>query len=178
MSGARLDAYYTPEWMVRILLDRLPIRGSVLEPCVGDGAIARHLQDIARVRTNDIDPAVESDFRLDARRPELWERGPWDWVITNPPFSYAEQIIPQAFEATEYGVAALLRLSWLEPTQGRRNFLAEHPPTQLIVMPRHKFDRASAGQDSVTTAWFVWEHGVYTHRIEVVPRKVPQEALL
>ena len=39
------DFYQTPAWATRALLARhTPITGVILEPCVGDGSIARELQ--------------------------------------------------------------------------------------------------------------------------------------
>jgi hypothetical protein len=50
----------------------------------------------------------------------------------------------------------LLRLSWLEPTANRKEFLAYYPPDLLIVLPRTRYNPNSRSVDSVTTAWMVW----------------------
>jgi len=65
--------------------------------------------------------------------------------------------IAHAFMLEDGGLAFLLRLSWLEPTAARQDFLNQYPPKRLIVLPRHDF-RGSGQTDSVTSAWMVWGH--------------------
>lgn len=157
------DFYATPAWMTRALLDRLPALNTyrVLEPCVGNGAILRELPEDADVVTNDIVPRdpILPDFLLDARQSASWlafrKTGLLEVVITNPPFDVAFDIATRAFTAATRGLALLLRLSWLEPTEERSQWLQEHPPTRLIVLPRHDF-RGNGSTDSVTSAWMLW----------------------
>lgn len=172
------DFYETPTWMT-LALARREMIGSVLEPCVGNSAILKALQlrwrEIAdaplEMHRNDVDPSREAEWHLDATRPATWRtfeelRPRPFWVVTNPPFNLADQIVPLAVEFT-WAVAMLLRLSWLEPTAARAPFLTEHPPTRLIVMPRHDF-RGNGSTDSVTSAWFIWSGG--KSGVEVVTR--------
>jgi len=49
-----------------------------------------------------------------------------------------------------------LRLSYLEPCQNRAQWLADHPLTKLIVLPRISFN-GSGKTDSCTTAWMIWD---------------------
>lgn len=158
------DFYATPAWMTRALLRRRAIQdwgGRHVEPCVGDGAILGQLGNRLDVLTNDIVPRgdVVPEFLLDARRPDTWamfaRTGRLDVVVTNPPFDVAFDIVQHALTFAGIGVALLLRLSWLEPTGDRGPWLAEHPPTRLIVMPRHDF-RGNGKTDSVTSAWMLW----------------------
>lgn len=162
----RVDDFYpTPPWMTRALLKRLPnlkpLR--ILEPCAGDGAIVRQLTS-AHVVMNDIveRPPVTPDFLLDATKRDSWTAfrrfSSFDLVITNPPFEVAFDIVQHAVEFAGRGVALLLRLTFLEPTDQRGPWLHEHPPERLIVMPRHDF-RGNGSTDSVTSAWMVWSKG-------------------
>ena len=174
VPGARraFDFYPTPFWMTRALIRRLPwLRDvSVLEPCSGNGAITRELELAgARVVTNDYDPARQAMTHLDAGDPFSWKLRSWraDWVITNPPFNEADRIVPLAFEHARRGVAMLLRASWLEPTKKRAAFLKAHPPRRLIILPRYSFLR-NGSSDSVTSAWFVWDHRLHWGGVEVV----------
>lgn len=156
------DFYPTPAWMTRALVKRLPdLRHQrILEPCSGDGAIVRELTS-PHVVMNDIierSPLLP-DFLLDATQRDSWTHfqrfEPFDLTITNPPFELAFPIAQHALEFSRRGVILLLRLSWLEPTDERGPWLAEHPPDRLIVMPRHDF-RGNGSTDSVTSAWMVW----------------------
>ena len=154
------DFYPTPEWATRELLKRLPvISGVVMEPCVGVGDMARVLVDapgVANVLTNDVDTSRPAMSHADATDGFWWRRQVCDWVVTNPPFCDADRIIPLAVKHAGRGVAALLRLTFLEPCEGRGAWLAEHPPTDLIVLPRISFT-GDGNTDSVTCAWMVWD---------------------
>jgi hypothetical protein len=160
MARIDLDAYMTPPHYVGALLATVSIFGRVYEPCVGDGAIAgplSKLPSVRSVRANDIDKRLVGCTHNDAREPFLFDEM-FDWVITNPPFSDELPILENAIDAAP-NVAFLARLSFLEPTEDREYFLNTHPPTQVIVLPRHSFrknDKGEKATDSVTCAWLVW----------------------
>lgn len=189
MSRVEFDYYPTPRWMTDLLLDRLelwapaldrPLR--ILEPCAGQGNIVHAICDRypgSDVYSNDLDPRHDTFSHEDATRPEFWGRFgtvPPHWIITNPPFSAAMDILRHALEFAEVGVAMLLRLSFAEPTEDRGQWLAAHPITRLYVLPRYSF-RQNGSTDSVTSAWFVWSR-MDTPAIEVIPGRAPQAVLL
>jgi hypothetical protein len=174
-TGTRqaFDLYETPDWMTAALLRHHPIAGTVLEPCAGDGAIVRVLEPraaIAAVLTNDIDPRHAATFHHDACGAQFWADPALtniDWVVTNPPFTVAIHVLEHAVRCARVGVAMLLRKTFLEPT-GKRGapkpadrgpWLAAHPPTHVIGLPRHKFRRDAAGTDSVSADWMIWRRG-------------------
>ena len=171
MSRRAFDFYPTPEWATRVLLKHVGVFGTIYEPCVGAGDIARVI-DAAQLThylvTNDIDASRAATMHHDARTREAWQK-PCDWVVSNPPFSDAMAITRLAHEHAKWGVAMLLRLSFLEPTEDRGQWLADHPPSKLIVMPRISFT-GDGKTDSVTTAWLVWQHGAKEQRVIVVPK--------
>lgn len=161
------DFYRTPAWMTWALLRRRPIAnwgGRIVEPCSGDGAIVRQLPTSVDVLTNDIvaRPPHLPEFLLDARKPATWQAfgrtGRLDVVVTNVPFDEAFDIVPLALEAAGIGVALLLRITWVEPTDDRGDWLAAHPPTRTIVLPRWNFRSrdGKGGTDSAPPAWFLW----------------------
>jgi hypothetical protein len=169
MPRRPLDQYETPPHYVEPLLQLIgPLDGlRVYEPCVGRGHISRYLTAAQELRTNDIDPACEADTHYDARLWEAWheEAEPWDWTITNPPFSDELLIVNRAIESSK-NVAFLARLSFLEPTRSRAIFWDVYPPSQLIVLPRYSFrlnDEGKRQTDNVTCIWIVWR---YEHRVE------------
>lgn len=157
------DFYATPAYQTRALLRRLRLRPGmrIFEPCCGDGAIVRELPSSVTVITNDIveRPPLLPDFLSDARRAASWDAfaacGRFDLVITNPPFNVAFEIAQQALARCSK-LILLLRLSWLEPTDDRGEWLAAHPPSGLIVLPRYDY-RGNGSTDSVTSAWVIWE---------------------
>lgn len=171
------DFYPTPGWATEVLMENLPdeIRADkstvIYEPCSGKGDISNILkQKYSIVLTNDIDPDMPSDGHLDATQDKAWTLRV-DWTITNPPFNQAYQIITKAVRNSRCGVAALLRLSFLEPTLERGPWLAQNPPDKLIVMPRISFT-GDGKTDSVTTAWMIWlkKYPKY-EKIVVVPKE-------
>lgn len=165
MGRRLLDSYPTPGQLTRALLARVSIGGVVLEPCAGAGQIVEVLQaspDVRGVLVNDID----LDFGrggYDAADPssDLWKTvgGSVDWVVTNPPFNQAMPILENAWDAALEGVALLLRLSFLEPTNGRGAWLEAHAGylSDLIIFgsPRPSFT-GDGRTDSATVAWMVW----------------------
>lgn len=189
------DYYPTPAWQTDVLMreglartlrddyDQAPV---LLEPCVGEGHIIRAVNEWvpdARWSTNDLDPRHEADSHMDAGRDAFWGRPGLaksrpGWVISNPPFSDAVRIIPRAYEAAKVGIAMLLRVTWLEPCEDRKVWLASHPPTWQLVMERYSY-RQNGSQDSATAAWFVWvkDPNAGPQRIVVVPGRGVQPAL-
>lgn len=163
------DAYYTPEKLVQSLLNNpffqnLNISGSILEPCCGDGAIASPLREYLEqmgceytLETNDIEkdkgdyckPVIEL----------LKEEKEWDWIISNPPFNQAHEILPKCFEKSRKGMIMLLRISYLEPCKNRRDWLRENKPCLLLFTKRVSF--TGKGSDSATTAWIGWSKDKY-----------------
>jgi hypothetical protein len=158
------DFYETPPWQTRALLHHQPIYGSILEPCVGDGSIARVLRQGMTI-TNDIDPARPAHYHFSAADPKLYEAigrdyGSVDWVITNPPYAMplCRDIVALAVQHATIGVAMLLRISFREPTakiNPRGPFLVANPPHRLLTLPRHSYI-GNGKSDSATTEWVVW----------------------
>jgi hypothetical protein len=164
-DGARdaLDFYETPRWATASLLRHVPalVGATVLEPCAGRNAIAAVLREAdCVVETNDLDPRHPTTWHWDARDPAPWETlrqlgVRFDWVVTNPPFTAAFDVLRHAWAAADVGVALLLRKTFLEPTEGRGAWLAAHPPARLVGLPRHPF--RGDGTDMVSCDWCVWQ---------------------
>jgi hypothetical protein len=156
------DYYETAPWMTESLLRHHPIGGTVLEPCAGDGAIARVLcRHGLTVVTNDIDDRHPTTLHLDALGAELWAHhnvaGAVDWVVTNPTFVDAFPILCRSWQLARVGVAFLLRKTFLEPTKDRGPWLNAHPPARMIGLPRHNF--RGKGSDSCAADWYLWLRG-------------------
>lgn len=163
MARREKDRYLTPDWAVKVLLDREPgIRGGLLlDPSSGDGRMAAALAARFRaVHTNDIDPVAPATTHKDATAGTSWidpHGNHWpqpSWVVTNPPFVHSSRIAWLALQHATRGVALLLRCTWLEPCRDRQ-WLAELPPTRLIILPRISF--TGTGSDSAGAWWMIWE---------------------
>ena len=165
------DFYPTPAVLTLALIKEMGWNAGnykmFYEPCNGRGDISKMLETVSHasnVYTADIDPTLPGFATrhrvVDARKgwsdflPEMI-----NWVVTNPPFNCAYEILENIVnhrDNIKEGFAFLLRLSFLEPTVDRANFLSVVPPTKLIVLPRVSFT-GDGKTDSVTCAWMVWE---------------------
>lgn len=171
------DYYPTPEGAARVLRTRMGWNDNLryAEPCVGDGALVRGL-GVKPQWSNDIDPAWQATYHFDAADSPLPAAG---WIITNPPFSRAYEILTNSWSRADAGVAFLLRLSFLEPTNKRQEFLCIHPPDKLLVLPRLSFT-GDGKTDSVTCAWVIWDHyerRVWPTSIQVVSKEELNEQM-
>lgn len=149
------DFYPTPEAAVIALLQSdvgALIRGQIMEPCVGDGALLPRLRDRATdIQTADIDPAHNPQYLADAKTLKFSA----NWVVTNPPFNQALPILKNCLNQADTGVAMLLRVTFLEPTLDRGPFWQKHPPAKILHLPRISFT-GDGNNDSAHAAWFVW----------------------
>lgn len=156
------DFYPTPWQITEALLNRVDVFGAVLEPCAGNGAISDLLEERDGVDVWATDLTYRQLVPRDATTQKFWDHwGKHDWVITNPPFNCAAEILAHAWKHSTVGCAFLLRLSFLEPTNQRADqlkALADSMTHLIPVSPRPKFRRDKSGSDSVTCAWFVWDH--------------------
>lgn len=156
------DAYYTHRPLIKALLDHVPIKGVVCEPCAGEGHITKTLY---LANPDLIVRGFDLTAGWDATEPRNWANiehqwGTVDWTVTNPPYRQpdCQKIIDNAWMHSKVGIAMLLRLSYLEPCNGRAKFLQNIPLSHLLVFnPRPQFRTDTSGTDSCTVAWFVWQ---------------------
>lgn len=172
-----LDRYYTPSWCALALIERVPELARPGARCVEPFAgrplqLARALQAAGHsVHTCDLDASAPVDWQGDAIGRD-WTGHTYDAVVTNPPFSLALEAARSQLHLAPL-VAYLLRLSWLEPTEDRGEWLAAHWPDQMIILPRPKYLGAGGGvtSDSVTSAWLIWRATpVFCGRASLVTR--------
>jgi hypothetical protein len=81
------DFYPTPYEAVVPLLAHLSPRMPFVEPCAGDGALARHLESAGHrcVWASDIEPRADGIYTMDAL--SAWDYFASRTIITNPPWS-------------------------------------------------------------------------------------------
>jgi len=164
MKRYDFDRYDSPHWFITHLPNYIKLKGIVGEPCKGSGNISNLLPYFDRVRyhwTNDLDPSVDADFNLDAANPKSWEQLPEaDWIITNPPFNAALPILKNSLNHARLGVVFFLRLSFVEPTEERGQWLFENPRNLDLIYSRFKFRKDKNGRDwasdSVPMMAMIW----------------------
>lgn len=176
MSRRPLDKYDTPHatLLVAALVELLgsSLRGTVIEPCAGDGNMARAIEDLTGLDVIEKDILDPFPDHWDATDYLAWgnasgTQGGADWVITNPPFDKALPILENAFDFSEVGVAMLLPITWNEPCENRRDWLLNHADNLRYIMPvspRPHFRKGEINpktgkkykEDPRTVCWYVW----------------------
>lgn len=164
------DFYETPARLTEELLKQIDISGTILEPCTGKGAIESVLTCLPESNVIGTDLNIDAcGMPTNATTKKYWKK--WqkhfneeypdsglNWVVTNPPFNQAHLILPLAFEHCNHGVAFLLRSSYSEPCDNRREWLKKHADNfycRIDINPRPQF-RKEKGSDLATCTWFVW----------------------
>ncbi|GMA64734.1 DNA methyltransferase [Alicyclobacillus fastidiosus] len=156
------DSYPTPSWCTEAIVREIVWTSDsrVLEPCCGDGAISRvieHVQWVSHIEWCEIQMGrdfLEYDF--------FGER--FDFVITNPPFSLAQEFVEKSLTLANC-VIMLLRLNFLASGK-RKEFWEKHPPTAIHVLTKRPSFTGN-GTDATDYAWFVWDttgrqkHGMF-----------------
>jgi len=166
-----LDVYDTPEDAVLPILNEIAMwrHGSnlkrlhmketaILEPCAGSGAILSLLRDRNHAAIGwDIAPQAEGVCAVDFLAIDLPPC--FDLIITNPPFSKAQEIIDKARSLLlPDGMAVmLLRLAYLE-SQTRAEWWKAWMPERIYVLSKRP-SFTGKGTDSAAYAWFVWRNG-------------------
>jgi len=144
------DSYKTPNEAIEPLWKRLfiDLSAEAFEPCLGDGNIARSIP-CNNVMYCELSEGV--DYLSGKTLPAV------DLVVTNPPFSLAQEFLSVSFTHCRGVVAYLLRLNYLG-SQKRKDWWQGKTPTHLYVLSeRPSFNWDGRGTDATEYAWFVWD---------------------
>ncbi|MEY2653737.1 MAG: Sphingobium phage Lacusarx [Pseudomonadota bacterium] len=151
-----LDLYETPAWCTRTLLDHLAFQ-RVWEPACGLGAISKVLEaegiDVASTDVVDRGYGSELDFLVDGHETSRD-------IITNPPYSLADDFVRQALKLTERhqaGVAMLMRHEW-DAGVTRDDLLVPGSRYwgKLVLTDRPRWFADSSGRPRHAYAWYIW----------------------
>ena len=144
------DFYATPEAAFKPLLPYLPVYRRFYEPACGDGRLVRWLRDSGRECDGaDLEPQ-DPAFPI---RDFLKDTTPREFVITNPPFSIAEEFLKHALEFSPE-VLFLLRLNFLGSVR-RHELLNRQPPAAMFVLSKRP-SFTGRGTDACEYAWIYW----------------------
>jgi hypothetical protein len=160
------DNYPTPAWCVDRLLEVWnPGGGRWLEPAAGDGAIIRAVNarrhdvewDAVEIRELCCEPlkGLVGEGRItidDFIRPGCWYREAPDVIITNPPYSRAQEFAEKSLSLARH-TAMLLRINYLA-SETRNAFMRCHTPDVYLLPHRPSFVKGKT--DSCEYAWLVW----------------------
>lgn len=153
------DFYPTPKSAILSIKNKLnlPI-GNWLEPAYGDGAIVSCFPNM-NWTTIDINGKAQITSSYLDWKPDKH----YDVIITNPPFSLAQEFVEKALiEGTH--VVMLLKLSFLE-SQKREALHFLNPPSVFALTHRLKDENGKS--DNAAYGWFYWGPMFYRH-LEVI----------
>ena len=173
------DYYATNPEAVEMLLRNYNFDAStILEPCVGGGHIADAINNFYTNKRE-----ITGVDIIDRGYPNVIVQDFLTWktdmkfegIITNPPFSLAQEFIEKGMELlTEDGqMAVFLKIQFLEGIK-RKAFFKKYPPKYIYVFSNRMatWNNGNAvdqnGKRWATTmchAWFIWEKGSNTEPI-------------
>lgn len=162
------DWYVEPEWCTEVLLDHIgPLTGYVVDPCCGQGNILKVVGDKASgfdiVDRGAPRLIIEQDFRDSEMR--------CDNIISNPPYSLAQEFIEHFLPTTGRILAVLNRLDFLA-SQGRNAMFNKNPPWRVIVLSKRP-SMPPGGRDILGKqgmhdyCWIVWNK-IATGRTQMI----------
>lgn len=133
----KLQHFPTPPWATRALCEWLLGQGyrlgdsDCLEPAAGRGHMVRPLAEYFRsVQASDVaDMGMGyevADFLMSGNDDRT------DWVISNPPFSLAQEFIFEGLRRSRVGVAMLVRLSFLEGMTRHAELFSVQRPKAIL----------------------------------------------
>lgn len=150
------DEYNTPSWVTKLLLSVEHLPGKIWEPACGEGYISKLLPF----------STISSDIRTDDKvygwrgidflksKPIVHQK--IDTIITNPPYSLAEQFMVHGLEIADQKVVLLLRLLFLEG-QHRNALFKKYPISKIWVLSQRPNFTGGGKGGMLCFAWFVWE---------------------
>lgn len=147
VSGS--DDFYTPQWIVDVLLKYLPDRFvDIYEPACGEGHIVKRLTDLW-LSCSGTDIKTGHDFLMSD---SILIRNLYDCIITNPPFSIKDKFIERCIEI---GLpwALLLPVSSIQGKKRNELFNKVHDLSIIIPNKRVAFI-GSKQQPNFASAWF------------------------
>jgi hypothetical protein len=143
------DTYQTPKEAITVFLPKLTIKktSSAFEPCLGNKHIASLLPS-ATLYYCELEEGVS--YLSGKSFPVV------DLIITNPPYTYAQEFLTVSLKHCLGVVAYLLRINFLG-TQKRRFWWQDKLPSHLYVLSNRPSFTATGGTDATEYAWFVWD---------------------
>jgi hypothetical protein len=154
------DAYSTPAWCTQSLLNsvEIPEAWRVWEPAAGDGAIADVLSKRGlNVLSTDIRTGL--DFLAIDPGESIYDGV--SAVITNPPYSVADEFIKQALRLMKLrrGLVAMLLRNEFDCARKRIDLFGDclHFSTKVVLTRRPRWIPGTTTGPRHNFAWFVWD---------------------
>ncbi len=147
------DDYPTPSWVTMALVPQLPLfTGKVWEPACGSGKMVAALRQAGfNVVGTDIADGV--DFLHQAPPRDVGA------IITNPPYTLAQQFIERALRVDSNRVVAMLLRTDYDHAASRAHLFADCPvfAKKVVLTRRIRWFEDSKGSPSFNHCWMIWD---------------------
>lgn len=151
------DFYPTPAQYVRDILDREKLRGSILEPACGDGAIIRVLREYypkGLIGGFDLYPKNRDIPKRDFLKYSLQ----WDNVITNPPYNQFLPFLEHSLEISKEKTILLFPLTYLSGKERFIRIYSRIPPSRVwVYSKRISLQSGEGAKNRIDFCWGVWD---------------------
>jgi hypothetical protein len=158
--GNPSDFYPTPHNVTIALLQylQLPLDTIIWEPACGEGHMVKAMQEngYSVIATE----KYPRGYGITGRDFLTADLVPCDWIITNPPFSLAEEFIKKC--AIHQQPFALLLKSQYWHSQKRYNLFQQYRPSAVLPLtwrPDFLFG-AKSGSPTMEVIWTVWDSSI------------------
>lgn len=156
---AEFDFYPSPPEAFEELLKRETFEGTVWEPACGDGVVSKVFEKAGfEVMSTDLIYRGYGEGGHDF----LFSDRTADNIVTNPPFTLAEEFVWKALACTNKKVVMLCKLQFLEGAKRKKMFEATPLKTVYVFSKRLTMTRNGQKMKNsgmIAFAMFVWEHG-------------------
>lgn len=162
------DFYATPENAIRAILDVVELKGSILEPACGDGAISKILKEYypnSEIISQDL---VDRGYGIGGVDYLTFNPNrKFDNIITNPPFNLAKEFIEKSLELANDKVIIFAKIQLLE-SESRKDLFLNSPLKYIYVFSKRVNplrngkplnENGKPWASTMCFAWFVWEIG-------------------
>lgn len=159
------DFYATDPKAIDILLSVEKFDGNIWEPCCGQGHLSKRLTDLGqRVVSTDLIERGFGNSGVDFLKSTECLA---DNIITNPPYSMAQEFVEHAMSILQDGgkLAMFLKILFLEGKK-RKEMFKNYPIKTLYVSSSRihcakngDFSKSKEIGSAMAYGWFVWEKG-------------------
>ncbi len=150
-----IDPYETPEWATEALMEREKFNGTIWEPACGKGKMSKILEKYNKVFSSDL-----YDHKYGERIDFLQSKKKVNNIITNPPYSTAENFVFQALRLAKCKVALLLRIKFLASRRRYKEIYLKTPIKRVLIFCRRVgFENPLTHKKStmIVYCWVIWD---------------------